>query len=123
MWSAILAGSALRSITWDSQVQTLKILQWLSEPRRPWSINSEVGTLEKEVLSVSSAALFHFERYDIALDSRWLKSELGVEMSEDAARALNDFTNPSVMAPAYELARKAAQKQVIDADFPPTFDT
>lgn len=124
MWSAMLAATALRSVAWDAQVNTLKILQWLSEPRRPWVINTEVGTLDREVLGgkENGRGLLHFERYDIAFESAWLQSQLGVELTEADSRALNDFTNPGVMARSYELAKAAAKVQVDEADFPESFD-
>ncbi|CAN0497568.1 unnamed protein product, partial [Phaeothamnion confervicola] len=124
MFSAMLAASALKSVNWDAQVNTLKILQWLSDPRRPWTINSEVGSLHGETLVIDAEGrgLLRFERYDIAFEAQWLKSNLGVDMAESAARALNDFTNPAVMATSYELARKAAKVQVDDLDFPNEFN-
>lgn len=122
MWSALLGVEALKSVSWDSQVSALKMLQWLSGPRRPWAINTEVGTLAGEILGGADRRVLRFERYDIAFESRWLKEQLDVEMSESDARALNDFTNPAIMAPAYELAQRAAKLQVDEADFALDFD-
>lgn len=122
MLPALLGVEALMSVSWDAQVSNLKLLQWLSGPRRPWIINSEVGSLEGELMGGAQQRMLHFARYDIALESSWLKQHLDVDLTEDAARALNRFTDPAVMEPTYALARRAAKLQVDNADFPSTFD-
>jgi hypothetical protein len=124
MWSGELAVRALRGVTWDAQVNTLMLLQWMSEPRRPWPINTEVGDLAGECMGLPAEGneLLTFQRYDLAFDREWLKSELDVEMSGLEVEVLNDFMNPSVMQPVYDLARRAAERQVHPEDFPHTFE-
>ena len=72
MPSALLAVHALQGMSWDCQMQTLKLLQWMSDKRRPWAINAEVGTLAGEILGNEFAArreLLTFHRYDVKFDS------------------------------------------------------
>lgn len=121
-----MAVKTLRSVIWDSQVNTLKILQWISEPRRPWPINSEVGTLEREFLGSGFGdrqELLKFQRYDVMLDDLpSLAAETGVTLTEADALRFTDITNPAIMLEVYELARRCAGKQVHPDDFPPAFD-
>ena len=70
-----LAIHALQGLSLDAQVQTLQLLQWLSEPARPWVINTEVGTLAGEVLG--GRELLTFLRYDVKFDPDWLRERTG----------------------------------------------
>jgi hypothetical protein len=120
-----LAGETLRGVIWDANVKALTMLQWLSEPRRPWPINSEIGTLEKEFIAAGmrdGCELLSFQRYDISFEPEWIKKELGLDMSADDLARINDFMNPRIMAEAHALAAKAAAAHVDDRDFPPAFD-
>ena len=117
-----MAIHTLRGMIWDGQVNTLKIMQWISEPRRPWPINSEVGALEKEGLGFhvdGQQELLKFQRYDVMLDNpRLLSSEIGETVTQADIARINDFMNPEIMNEAYRIAVKCAAVQVDAADFP-----
>jgi hypothetical protein len=120
-----LAVRALRGVAWDAQVQSLKILQWISEPRRPWPIDTEVSALEHEILGAGQGGgreLISFQRYDVALEPDWIERETGIRLSEADAARLDDFVNPRIMKDAYEIAAKAAAAQVSEDDFPAAFN-
>ncbi|MGD9786203.1 MAG: patatin-like phospholipase family protein [Hyphomicrobiaceae bacterium] len=126
-WTAPMAIKTLQSVIWDSQVNALKILQWISEPRRPWPINSEVGTLEKEFLGISFGGdrqeLLKFQRYDVMFeDFEVLEKDTGVRLTKDGLKRFRDFMNPGIMTEVYELAVRSAATQVDAADFPDVFD-
>lgn len=120
-----LAVRALRGVSWDAQVQSIKLLQWISEPRRPWPIDTEVSALEQELLGGSEDGgreLISFQRYDVALEPSWIEREAGIKLSEADVVRLDDFVNPRIMKDAYEIAAKAAAAHVGGDDFPPAFD-
>lgn len=120
-----LAVRALRGVSWDAQVQSLKILQWMSEPRRPWIIDTEVSGLEQEVLGTGEDGgqeLISFQRYDVALEPAWIERETGIKLSEADMVRIDDFVNPRIMQAAYDIATKVASTHVDAADFPAAFD-
>jgi hypothetical protein len=123
-WAAKLAAKTLETLIWDGNVNTLTLLQWMSEPGQPWPINSEIGTLQGEFLGVrlGGKELFRFQRYDIALDPEWIKKELCVEISLAETQRLKRFMDPRIMNDAFGLAQLAAAKQVGDNAFPESFD-
>ena len=89
MPAAELAVKTLHSVIWDAHVKTLTMMQWLSESRKPWLINSEIGTLKDELIVAcmpGGREFLSFQRYDIAFDPGWLKEEIGVEMNSSANR-------------------------------------
>ena len=119
--SALAAVNTLKSIIWDSQINTIKILQWISEPRLPWPINSEVGTLQNEFLGTGfsqNQELLQFQRYDLMLDPHAdLQHNFGPPVSTTQRERLRDFMDPAIMDEAYALAQQAAEIQVDVRDF------
>ncbi len=120
MSSARLAIHALEGMSWDTQVQALKVLQWISDNRRPWLINSEVGTLEGELLG--DRRLLQFHRYDVKLDPQWIADRTDLTVSDAQIVRLDNFVNPRIMKGVYEIATKVAQKEVQVDDFPANFN-
>ncbi len=122
----IFAAKSLLGVVGDAQTLSLKLMQWLSEPRNSWSINSEVDDLRDEGLFKligQTEPLLTFARYDVKLEEKWLKEKMG--MTDLSARdlkrlqALDDVTQ----IPLYKsFGRRSAAHQVSDADFPPCFD-
>ena len=125
MPAAELAVKTLHSVIWDAHVKMLTMMQWLSESRKPWLINSEIGTLKDELIVAGMPGgreLLSFQRYDIAFEPGWLKEEIGVEMSRAEIDRINDFMNPAIMQEVYKLAARAAERHVDKRDFPEAFD-
>ncbi len=124
--ASLLAVNTLRGVIWDGQMNALTILQWISEPRIAWEINSEIGGLRDELINENTTAekieLLQFQRYDVELCPAWLKLHAGEELSEEETIALNQVMNPEVMPTVYKLASKCAEKQVSSEDFPEIFD-
>lgn len=125
MPSALLAVHALRGLSWDSQVQTLKLLQWLSDTPRSWPINSEVGALGGEVLGSDlngRRELLTFQRYDVKFDPSWIAERTGLSVRDADLMRLNDFVEPRIMQDMYDIASKVAASEVRHEDFPNVFD-
>jgi hypothetical protein len=121
----MLAVKALHGVIWDSHMSAMTLLQWMSQPRARWKINSEIDELAGESLTKAVSPgldLLSFQRYDVAFDRNWIKDVLGEEMTDAEIARLNDFMNPHIMLDAYKLARKAAAAQVDASDFPSLFD-
>lgn len=124
--SILFGGRALRSLISDSQSKTLKMMQWLSSPNRPWPINSEVGDLAEDDLGLhvgAGEAMLSFARYDVRLEKEWLEKELEVvHFSDNRLERLRRLDDPNNSHTFYTLAKKAAAKQVKGDDFPGRFD-
>jgi Patatin-like phospholipase len=120
-----LAVHALQGLSWDCQMQTLKLLQWLSESPRPWPINQEVGALGGDILGselVGRRELLTFQRYDIKFDPAWIIERTGLHMSAAKLLRLSNFVDPSIMSDLYDIAAKAAETEVKPDDFPAAFN-
>ncbi len=59
---------ALRAMIYDTQVQGVMLMQALSQPRKPWRVNSEIG--EMGGACISGTPLLDYQRMDIVLDSK-----------------------------------------------------
>lgn len=59
---------ALRSMIYDTQIQGVMMLQALSDPKRPWPVNSEVGDMAGVVLG--QGPLLDYQRIDVMLDRK-----------------------------------------------------
>lgn len=107
---AKLAYYALMSLMTDAETMTLAQMQWMGECLTEWKINSEVGSLAKEV--PQGGKMFRFTRYDVKLDTKWLREELDVRVSESDVERYRGMDNPAIVNDIYEIARRAAEKQV-----------
>ena len=105
-----LALHALMSMIKDTEVATLAQMQWFGECLAPWQINSEVGTLADDVLP--GGKLFRFLRYDVRLEQEWLRSELGITLSDREVQRLRAMDDPSTVHELYEIGKIAADRTV-----------
>jgi hypothetical protein len=85
-------------------------MQWMGECLTEWKINSEVGSLRGEV--PQGGKMFRFMRYDVKLETGWLREELDVKVSEADAERYRCMDNPAIVNEIYEIAKLAAAKQV-----------
>jgi hypothetical protein len=105
--------SLVQQIAGNQQL-TLTLMSWLGKGGPTWPINSEIGDLS--TFEPPFGALFRFLRYDIKLETDWLKDTLGVSLSpRDLARARR-FDNPEIMPLLDDLGRRAANLQIRAAD-------
>lgn len=127
---------ALRAMVYDTQVQGVMMMQALSEPRKPWRINSEIGDMHGTC--VSGAPLLDYQRMDVMLDTKPkrrragdpappitpLESMLGRELDADALNALDLMDNGKMdnLSLLLEVGQSAG-RTFVDANYPaPKFD-
>jgi hypothetical protein len=127
---------ALRAMVYDTQVQGVMMLQALSEPKRPWRINSEIG--DQRGVCISGAPLLDYQRLDVVLDTKpkpkrrgdpappmtALERLLGRELDAEAMIALDLMDNGKKdnMDLLLEVGQ-AAGREFVDATYPdPKFD-
>jgi hypothetical protein len=127
---------ALRAMVFDTQVQGVMMMQAFSEPRRPWTINSEIGDMRG--VCISGAPLLDFQRMDVMLNTKPkakrridpappmtpLERLIGRELEADTLEALDQMDNGK--KENLELLLEvglAAGRAYIDASYPdPKFD-
>jgi hypothetical protein len=85
-------------------------MQWLGECLTEWKINSEVGSLCAEL--PQGGKMFRFMRYDVKLETAWLRQELDLKVSENDTERYRGMDNPAIVNEIYAIARLAAAKQV-----------
>lgn len=128
--SALFAANALAGLINDSETLTLTLLQWLSEPRRAWPINSEIGSMDGELLGGSTGAdakaFLSFIRYDTPLEEKWLQEHCPEVLSEapnapEVLAGLQQLDRPDLADDLYNLGQIAAKRQVAGDDFPLQF--
>jgi hypothetical protein len=107
---AKLAYYALMSLMTDAETFTLAQMQWLGECLTEWKINSEVGSLCAEL--PQGGKMFRFMRYDVKLETAWLRQELDLKVSENDTERYRGMDNPAIVNEIYAIARLAAAKQV-----------
>lgn len=105
-----LAIGALLSIMGDTQNQALAQMQWFGDCMTCWTINSEVRTLCGD--APPGGKWFRFARYDLRLERLWLTQNLGLDLSDQDIARLQGMDDPATIPQLYEIASKAAQKQV-----------
>jgi hypothetical protein len=107
---AKLAYYALMSLMTDAESLTLAQMQWMGKCLTEWKINSEVGSLCGEM--PQGGKMFSFMRYDVKLETGWLREELDIKVSEADAERYRGMDNPAIVHEIYEIAKVAAAKQV-----------
>jgi predicted acylesterase/phospholipase RssA len=110
MMTGLHGLEALMAVALDAGDFNTAVLQWLSEPRAAWQINSEMLGLEGEVLG--GRPLIGFQRYDIRLESDWIEQMSGKPVSASRLARLRAIDNVADMNRLYDWARHAAEQQV-----------
>ena len=107
------AGLALRALTglmFDTEAQTIGLMQALGTTPTPWQINSEVGDMQG--MRLPGGPLFRYVRYDLRLEPDWIEDNLGRKVDPATITHLRLMDDPKNMAKAQELAHLAAEQQV-----------
>src|SRR2546428_11745683 len=115
-----LSVRALLSLMEDCDWLTQTVLQWMSQSPTPWVIDREMGDLRGSLLG--GQEYLSYLRYNVQLDSRWLKKNLNIEMSERRVANLYEMDRPENVEALAELGAAAAKVQVKDEHFPASFD-
>jgi len=102
------AARAILGLMADSDRLSLTLLQWLSAPSRRWEIDSEIGTMEGELLGPADQKgnpkpLLAFVRYDTRLELSWLATNFGEQLkqllNQGAVEALKRLDRPGAFPP------------------------
>ena len=117
MQNITVALHSLMSVMDDTQGLTGAMMQWMGQCPTPWIVNSEIRDCS---FGFPGGSLFRFLRYDVRLEADWLAKELELELSEADINRAREMDNPASIPLAYDIGRRAAEKQVKAAHFDPT---
>lgn len=114
------AIKSLLSLMDDCAESVETILQWLSSSPTARRLDAALNDLAPDLLA--ERPLLQYLRYNIQLDSSWLKENLERHMYDHDVRKLQGMDRPENMPSLYELGVQAARLQIKDDHFPPGFD-
>jgi hypothetical protein len=102
----------------DALVQTT--MQWLGHTATPWTIDREIGNLGNDM--PGGTKWLTYLRYNAVLEARWLQQELGMQLTETQATALQLMDDASNVHDLSRVGARAAEHQVKEEHFPRGFD-
>jgi Patatin-like phospholipase len=102
--------TSLLSLMGDTETLALAQMQWLGECPQPWEINSEIGDMAQDI--GFGRKWFRFLRYDLRLESAWLKEHLNLDLTEREVERFRRMDDPGIIKCIYGIARIAAEQQV-----------
>jgi hypothetical protein len=124
---------ALRSMIYDTQVQGVMLLQALSDPQRPWFVNSELGAMTESM--ITDQYLLDYQRLDVRLETPssddpnraaklFAEDALGRALTDKELADMDQLSNgkPANMERLLEVGRAAAAR-IVGPSYPnPYFD-
>lgn len=113
--SAAIALRAMIQQINDSQQLILTLMSWLGETTTSWPIDADIGDLG--AVAPPLGALFRFFRYDLKLETGWLRKSAAADISEQTLRRFRRFDDPETMPLLEDLAKRAAEVQVRETDW------
>lgn len=111
---------SLQSLMDDCARANHALLQWLTNCLIPCTIDHAVQDMKLD--SQSGPQLATYARYNVLLETKWLKTEVEIDQSPDKLTKIAEIDNPTNMDELAEIRRLAAMKQVKPEHFPATFD-
>lgn len=114
------AFRALISLMDDCAALQEMLLQWMSESPTARKIDSELGTLEGDL--VGSAPLLSYVRYNLDLQPAAIRELLGAEADPLDIGNLTAMDAPENMQALHRLGLVAGQRQLKSEHFPVAFD-
>jgi hypothetical protein len=121
--SEVAAAHAFRSLlSLMDDVAGLQetLLQWMSASPRPRKIDSELGTLEGDLLS--GKPLLSYVRYDVNLGPAGVAELLGTDAGSIPIENLTAMDAPENMYDLHRLGIAAGERDVLSDHFPNVFD-
>jgi uncharacterized protein len=121
MPAVALAGQSVLSIMADCDWLNQTILQWLSRSPTAWPIDSEIKSLDDDILG-GGEPLLHYLRYNVRFESDWLQRELNLAFAEAEVNSLFAMDQPKNVENLAHLGATAGLAQVKEEHFPTAFD-
>lgn len=117
--AAIHAALALRSMVDDCVDQVETVMQWLSVSQTARTIDREIGHAQPPL---GGNPMMTYLRYNVLLHARWLADELGLQITEEALKALEAMDDRDQVEGLMRVGRLAGSKLVHSGHFERCFD-
>ena len=111
---------ALQSLMDDSVRVNHALLQWLTNCLTPWTIDRAIDDMKLD--SQRGPQLATYVRYNVLLERKWLKAELGIDYEADTLAKMAEMDDPANMDQLADLGGLSAAKQVRAEHFGAVFD-
>ncbi|UGY19612.1 patatin-like phospholipase family protein [Bradyrhizobium septentrionale] len=111
---------SLQSLMDDCGRHNHGMLQWLTNCLTPRMIDRAVEDMVAD--SHGGPQLATYARYNVLLETDWLKKTIAIDRTPDALVKIAAMDNPNNMDELAEIGRLAAIRQVKPDHFPPAFD-
>jgi uncharacterized protein len=111
---------ALQSLMDDCGRSNHAMLQWITNSLTPWIIDRAVQDMKLD--SEGGPQLATYARYNVLLESGWLKTTVEIERTPDSLAKIAEMDDPRNMDELAEIGRLAAAKQIKPEHFPSAFD-
>ena len=121
MPAVLLAAQSMMSIMADANWLGQAVLQWMASSPTSWQIDSEVGDLRQDRIG-GGPDLITYQRYEVALESKWLRENLDLHLDDAECDDLYAMDNPRNLPRLARLGTTAAAEQVQPDHFPAAFD-
>ena len=121
MPAVMLAAQSMLSIMDDANWLCQAVLQWMGRSNTGWSIDAEIGDLTGDSFG-GDRPMLSYQRYDVSLRPAWLRTVLGLEMTESDCRALYAIDGAENVDRLASLGRRAAAVQLEPEHLPEAFD-
>jgi len=118
-WAQQIPNMLMQDASWQNQI----ILQWLSQSPTSWEIDSEIGSLDGDLLVVDteSPGLISYLRYNTWLDAEHLNPLMDKNYSAKQIEDLVEMSNADSRFELYEIGHKAAEQELQASHFPERF--
>lgn len=116
-----LAAESIMSIMTDANWLGQSLLQWMSDSPTAATIDAEIGDLSGDLIG-DGPALLTYLRYDTHLESDWLASTLGLELTDAHCAEIYAMDDPANVDELTSIGAVAAAAQVVPDHFLPVFD-
>jgi hypothetical protein len=111
---------SLQSLMDDCGRHNHGMLQWLTNCLTPWMIDRAVEDMVAD--SQSGPQLATYARYNVLLETAWLKEKLRIDRTPDALVKVAAMDDPKNMDELAGIGQLAAKDQVKPEHFPAAFD-
>lgn len=118
--SGARALKALMSTISSSEDFIELLMQWAADSADPSVIDTEIGDLAGDL--IGEEPLLSYQRYQCRLDRTFIRSELGLNLTERQMERLREMTNPDAVPVAREVGLAMAERYVREDHFPARFD-